>query len=169
MPVDQREDLALGTAHGRGPLGFTALKEWLRHRHPMIALDRVTDHEPGRFLTALVAVSGGLDVMAGHFPERAVYPGSQMIQAFAQCGIILFQMSTSRLADDEMTVVSSVEARFFRAVVPGDQLALHVTLERLVQDSCFLRGRATVDGTRVGAIRLTLKRTPVADLGVSLW
>ena len=51
-------------------MGFSELRSWLRHRHPMVFLDRVLDYEPAQFLTATVAVSGALDVMAGHFPER---------------------------------------------------------------------------------------------------
>ena len=102
---------------------------WLRHAHPMIFLDRITDHEPGEFLTAVVAVSGGLDFVAGHFPERAIYPGTHLMQAFSQTCIILAQLSSSRLGDDELTLVSAVEARFFGPAVPGDLIEVHNSLE----------------------------------------
>lgn len=150
-------------------LGFTELKTWLRHRHPMVMLDRVTDYEPGKYLHARVAVSGGLDFVAGHFPERAIYPGSHLIQALSQGAIILFQLSTSKLADDELTLVSSVEARFFKPVVPGDLVELRLTVERLVGDMIKVAGRAEVDGIRVAAMRATLARTKVATLGAQAW
>jgi 3-hydroxyacyl-[acyl-carrier-protein] dehydratase len=151
------------------PLGFTALKHWLRHRHPMILLDRIVDHEPGKFLDAIICISGSSDVIAGHFPERAIYPGSNLIQAFAQAGIILYQMSTSLLAEDELTLISSVEARFLKVVVPGDQVLLRIQVNRLAGGLFQYSGKAMVGESRVGAFRASLVRSKVSDLGSPLW
>jgi len=151
------------------PLGFTALRRWLRHRHPMIMVDRIVDHEPGSFLTALMAVSGNTDTIAGHFPERGIYPGSNLIQAFSQCGIILYQMSTSPLEDDELTLVGSVQARFFGMVVPGDQVVFHVVVDDIIDKTFHFSGKATVDGKRVGAFRASLVRAPIKQMGNPLW
>jgi 3-hydroxyacyl-[acyl-carrier-protein] dehydratase len=151
------------------PMGFTELKPWLRHTHPMVLLDRVVDHEPGEFLTALVAVSGALDSIAGHFPERAIYPGSSLIQAFAQTGIILCQLTTKRLEEDELTLVSAVQARFFAPAVPGDRIELHNRLVRTDRNIFWFDGIAIVDGNRIAAFRLTLVRTNTKHVGVVLW
>jgi 3-hydroxyacyl-[acyl-carrier-protein] dehydratase len=151
------------------PLGFTDLKAWLRHRHPMILLDRIVDHEPGQFVTAIVMVSGALDTVAGHFPERAIYPGSNLIQAFSQGGIILFQMSTSKLLDDELTLVGSIEARFFKLIVPGDMVTIHVKADRIIQNTFHFSGTATVGSIRVAAMRATLIRVHEKELGPPLW
>jgi 3-hydroxyacyl-[acyl-carrier-protein] dehydratase len=151
------------------PIGFTDLKAWLRHRHPMILLDRIVDHEPGEFVTAVVMVSGALDTVAGHFPERAIYPGSNLIQALSQAGIILFQMRTTKLADDELTLVGSVEARFFKLVVPGDMITIDVKAGRLVRNTFQFSGTATVEATRVAAMRATLVRVHEKDVGPPLW
>ncbi|HEY8982091.1 MAG TPA: beta-hydroxyacyl-ACP dehydratase [Streptomyces sp.] len=150
-------------------LGFSEIKQWLRHRHPMIYIDRITDHEPGVFLKSLLSVSGNLDAIAGHFPERAVYPGSHLMQAFAQSGIILYQMSTRPLEDDELTLIGSVKCRFTRPVVPGDQVVFDVRADRLSGTTFFFSSQATVDGAQVAAFRGTLTRRHVADLGRQLW
>ncbi|MFF1545827.1 3-hydroxyacyl-ACP dehydratase FabZ family protein [Streptomyces sp. NPDC058291] len=150
-------------------IGFSELKKWLRHRHPMIYIDRITDHEPGVFLKSLLSVSGNLDAISGHFPERAIYPGSHLMQAFAQSGIILYQMSTSPLADDELTLIGSVKSRFTRPVVPGDQVIFDVRADRLVGTTFFFSCQATVDGLTVAAFRGTLTRRKAADLGRQLW
>lgn len=163
---------ALAAVEARTPrtMGFSELRTWLRHRHPMIYLDRVVDYEPGRFLNAIVAVSGALDVMAGHFPERAIYPGSHLIQALSQAAIVLCQLSSSRLRDDELTLVTSIEARFFKVAVPGDTIKLDVRLERVQEDRLFaFSGKAVVDETRVAAFRASLVRSDVAALGSPLW
>jgi 3-hydroxyacyl-[acyl-carrier-protein] dehydratase len=151
------------------PLGFNEMKGWLRHRHPMILLDRVLDHQPGEFLTGLLVASAGLDFMAGHFPDRAIYPGTHLLQAFSQTGILLFQLSTTPLNEQEMTVISSLEARFFKVVVPGDRLEIHTRVEQMHQERCFFVGQGLVDGIRVAAFRARLVRAKVSKFGNPLW
>lgn len=150
-------------------IGFTELKQWLRHRHPMIYIDRVVDHEPGVYLRSLMSVSGTMDCIAGHFPERAIFPGSHLMQAFAQSGIILYQLSTSPLTDDELTLIGSVRSRFMKPVVPGDQVIFDLRSERLRGNTFLFSCKATVQDVPVAAFRGSLVRTKVADLGPQLW
>lgn len=151
------------------PIGFTAMKQWLRHRHPMIFLDRILDHEPGEFLNALLVVSGGLDAISGHFPDRAIYPGSHLIQAFAQGGIILYQMSTTLLGEDELTLIASTEARFFRVVVPGDQVIFRIKVDHIRGTVFHFSAEAMVGAHRVAALRATLARVQISQLENVLW
>lgn len=150
-------------------MGFTEIKTWLRHRHPMLYLDRVLDYQPGEFLTARLCVSGAQDAIAGHFPERAIYPASHLTQAWAQTGIILYQLSTSKLAEDEITLVGSVRSRFTKIVVPGDQVTFATRAEKILGNTFFFGCTATVDGTVVAKFRGTLIRVKAADLGNPLW
>ena len=150
-------------------IGFTELKTWLRHSHPMIYIDRIVDHEPGAYLKSLLSVSATMDVIAGHFPERAIYPGSHLMQAFAQSGIILYQMSTSKLQDDELTLIGSVKSRFLKPVVPGDQVLFDVRVDKLEDTVFHFSCKATVGSKPVAAFKGTLVRTKVAELGEQLW
>jgi 3-hydroxyacyl-[acyl-carrier-protein] dehydratase len=150
-------------------LGFTEIKQWLRHRHPMIYIDRVVDYEPGVFLNSVLSVSGALDCLAGHFPERAIFPASHLMQAFAQSGIILLQLSTTPLADDEITLVGSVKSRFTKIVVPGDQVIFEVRADRFMSNTFFLSSTARVDERPVAMFKGTLIRTRIEDLGRQLW
>lgn len=150
-------------------MGFTELKGWLRHRHPMVYLDRVLDYSPGEFVKSLMAVSGQTDAISGHFPERAVFPASHMMQAIAQSAIILAQVSTSPLADDEITLIGSVKARFTQVVVPGDQVVFTTVCESLRGDFLTFACRAEVSGRTVARTKGTLVRTKVAALGEQLW
>jgi 3-hydroxyacyl-[acyl-carrier-protein] dehydratase len=150
-------------------MGFTELKGWLRHRHPMVYLDRVLDYEPGEYVKSLMAVSGQTDAISGHFPERAIFPASHMMQAIAQSAIILAQLSTSPLEDDEITLIGSVKARFTHVVVPGDQIIFNTTCENLRGDVLTFACRAEVSGKPAAMTRGTLVRTKVAELGQQLW
>lgn len=150
-------------------LGFTELKQWLRHRHPMVYIDRILDHKPGEYLRAVTMVSGTMDAIAGHFPQRAIFPGSHLMQAFAQSGIILYQMCTSMLDDDEITVIGSAQSRFMKVIVPGDRVILTVRSDRLYKSSFHFSCRATVEDVTVAAFRGSLVRTKIAELGRQLW
>ncbi|GAA2616669.1 hypothetical protein SMC26_09190 [Actinomadura fulvescens] len=150
-------------------LGFTEIKGWLRHRHPMIYIDRVLDHRPGEYLRSMLAVSGTMDSIAGHFPERAIYPGSHLIQAFAQSGIILYQMSTSVLRDDELTLIGSVHCKFHKIVVVGDQVIFDVRCDRIIGNTFHFSCRATVEDKPAAAFRGSLIRVTVEQLGRQLW
>ncbi|MEH0576783.1 MULTISPECIES: 3-hydroxyacyl-ACP dehydratase FabZ family protein [Streptomyces] len=150
-------------------MGFTELKSWLRHRHPMVYLDRILDYEPGEYVKSLMAVSGQTDAISGHFPERAIFPASHMMQAIAQSAIILAQLSTSPLADDEITLIGSVKARFTHVVVPGDQIVFNTTCESLRGNFLTFACRAEVSGKPVAMTRGSLVRTKVTDLGEQLW
>ncbi|REF00409.1 3-hydroxyacyl-ACP dehydratase FabZ family protein [Thermomonospora umbrina] len=150
-------------------LGYSELKQWLRHRHPMIYLDRILDHEPGVFLRSLLSVSGNLDPIAGHFPDRAIYPGSHLIQACAQSGIILYQMSTTPLREEEITLIGSVKARFTKIVVPGDRVVFDVRADKINGNVFFFSATATVEDKTVASFRSNLIRTTVDALGRQLW
>jgi 3-hydroxyacyl-[acyl-carrier-protein] dehydratase len=158
-----------GTVRADRVLGFAEIKQWLRHRHPMIYIDRVVDYEPGVFLKSVLSVSGALDCIAGHFPERAIFPASHLTQAYAQSGIILHQLSTGRLADDEITLIGSVKARFNRIVVPGDQVIFDVRADRLTGNVFFFSSTARVDERPAAHFKGTLIKTRIDELGRQLW
>lgn len=150
-------------------MGFTELKGWLRHRHPMVYLDRVLDYEPGKYLKSLMAVSGQIDALSGHFPERAIFPASHLMQAISQSAIILYQLSTSPLTDDEISLVGSIKARFTRLIVPGDQVIFNTTCETLNGDFFTFACQTEVSGTAAGMLKGSLIRKKVSDLGRPLW
>jgi 3-hydroxyacyl-[acyl-carrier-protein] dehydratase len=149
-------------------LNHAELQKLLRHRPPMLLIDRVDDYEPGKSMTALVAASGASDWAQGHFPGRAIYPGTHLLQAFSQTAIMLLQLSTTLLGDDEVTVVSSLEARFNRVVVPGDLIVFKTILDRTVQDLFFFSGSASVGEQRVASFKVNVARRPVTALGERL-
>ena len=150
-------------------LGFSEIKKWLRHKHPVIYLDRVIDYGPGVYLTAILAISGNMDCMAGHFPERAIFPGTHLLQSFSQAGILLFQLSTRLLQEDEVTVVGAINGRFFAPIVPGDQVNIHLSVEKLYQDIIFFNGEACVNGKRVAAMKANIKRVAVTQFTEVAW
>ena len=150
-------------------LGFSELKTWLRHKHPMIFLDRVIDYIPKESLSAIVVISGNMDCIDGHFPNRALFPATHLQQSFCQAAIILLQLSTSKLLDNEVVMVGSMNSRFYKAAVPGDTITVTVKIERLYEASLIFSGTAFVDGKRIATIKSTMSRSNIDNFGKQLW
>ena len=116
---------------GRGPIGHTEAKQYLRHKHPMLGVDRIIDHdfEQG-WLHAVRAVSCSHPAFEGHFDHAAIYPGTTLCQDTIQLCILLFVGATGPLAgageSEEMTVVSEFGAKLGHPVPPGSVLDIAV-------------------------------------------
>jgi len=105
----------------------------LPHRYPFLLVDRVVEIERGKSLTALKNVTMNEPFFVGHFPHRPVMPGVMILEALAQAAAIL-AFDNMDVRPDHQTVFYFAgidRARFKRPVEPGDQLMLHVTLDRI--------------------------------------
>lgn len=102
----------------------------LPHRPPFRFVDAVDELVAGETVTARYAVTGDEPFLAGHFPGNPVFPGVLQLEALAQAGAIAL-LADLRYAGS-LPLFGGVEKARFRVVVrPGDELRLHVALERL--------------------------------------
>jgi 3-hydroxyacyl-[acyl-carrier-protein] dehydratase len=98
-------------------------------------------------------VSANEPFFQGHFPDLPIMPGVLIIEALAQTAAALMQDAER---DGKLAMLAGVDGfRFRRPVVPGDQLRLEVTLEKVRGPIGKLRGRATVDGSLVAEGQIT--------------
>jgi 3-hydroxyacyl-[acyl-carrier-protein] dehydratase len=158
------------TAAGRRHIGFTELKEkYLPQRYPLLLLDRVTGFVPGEWIEAIKAVTGNSPELVGHFPERAILPGSAMMQAFSQLAIVFFKITNGELAQDELTVVTSFKIRLLAPVPPGEILRFRLAAKKVTPAVVILRGEAAVGDARVAVAAVTIAKTTVASYGDIPW
>ncbi len=118
----------------------------LPHRYPFLLVDRVMELERGKRILALKNVSMNEPFFGGHFPHRPVMPGVLMLEALAQAAALL-AFDTLGVTPDDKTVYyfAGIDgARFKRPVEPGDQLMLHVELDRMKSGIFKFKARATV-------------------------
>ena len=118
----------------------------LPHRYPFLLVDRVLELEKGKRIMALKNVSMNEPFFTGHFPHRPVMPGVLMLEALAQAAALL-AFDTLGVTPDDKTVYyfAGIDgARFKRPVEPGDQLLLHVQLDRMKSGIFKFKTRATV-------------------------
>ena len=134
----------------------------LPHRYPILLVDRVLELEKGKRIKALKNVSINEPFFSGHFPHRPVMPGVLMLEALAQAAALLaFDMLGVTPDDKTVYYFAGIDgARFKRPVEPGDQLLLHVALDRMRSGIFKFKARATVaDELAVEAVLICTMRT----------
>jgi 3-hydroxyacyl-[acyl-carrier-protein] dehydratase len=138
-------------------LDIHAILKKLPHRYPILLVDRVLELERGKRIRALKNVTINEPYFEGHFPQRPVMPGVLMLEALAQAAAVL-SFETLGQEPDSNTIYYFAgidKARFKRPVEPGDQLELHVTLDRMKSGVFKFTGRGTVDGETAVEAELT--------------
>lgn len=131
------------------PINVQDIMRHLPHRYPFLMVDRVTDFEPGSYLTAYKNVSINEPFFQGHFPGKPVMPGVLILEALAQAtGLLAYKTQEHRGIDPDLPrlylFVGIDEARFRRPVEVGDQLQLRVELLRMMRGIWRFTGSATV-------------------------
>ncbi len=115
---------------------------FLRRRHAIryLLLDRILNLRKDRSITALKNVALGEDVYADHFFGYPVMPGALQIEAFAQAGTALLEVSSGHT---KKALLLMVENAKFRGVVrPGDQLT--ISMDVLSSDSRSAKMEGTI-------------------------
>jgi len=121
-----------------------AIAKFLPHRYPFLLVDRVVKMEKGKSIVGIKNVTVNEPHFQGHFPGHKIMPGVLIIEAMAQCGGILLYHSLPE-PEDKFVLLSKIDnARFRRAVVPGDTLRLEAELLKVRQKFCQLKARALV-------------------------
>lgn len=132
------------------PVDVIEIQRMLPHRYPFLLLDRVVEFEAHKRVLAYKNVSINEAFFQGHFPDRPVMPGVLVIEALAQAGGVLTQLSHGGTAAGRLSYLVKIDnARFSRMVVPGDRLDLEVTIKREIRNMTRYEGVARVDGQQV--------------------
>ena len=134
------------------PIHVTEIQKLLPHRYPFLLVDRVVELEPHKSIVALKNVSINEPFFQGHFQGHPVMPGVLVIEALAQAGGVLTQLSRGTAADNKLFYLVKIDnARFSRMVVPGDVLELHVQIKRIIRTMTFYTCVARVGGEEVAS------------------
>ena len=134
------------------PLHTTDIHALLPHRYPFLLVDRVVEFEPGQRVLCYKNVTCNEPFFQGHFPGKPVMPGVLVIEALAQAGGILTQLTNQHGIDGRLFYLVKIDnARFSRMVVPGDRLMLEVRLKRMIRNMAMYECSASVDGKQVAS------------------
>jgi 3-hydroxyacyl-[acyl-carrier-protein] dehydratase len=131
-----------------GTMNVNQIKNYLPHRYPFLLVDRVLEFETGKYLKAIKNVTVNEPFFNGHFPNQPIMPGVLIIEALAQAtGLLGFRTMGEEPQKDTLYMLVAVDnARFKQAVVPGDQLEMHVELIKRKGIMWVFKAEARVDG-----------------------
>jgi 3-hydroxyacyl-[acyl-carrier-protein] dehydratase len=137
------------------PLDTTAIKALLPHRYPFLLIDRVVEFEKNQRVLCYKNVTCNEQFFEGHFPGHPVMPGVLVLEALAQAGGVLTQLSHDGDPADRLFYLVKIDgAKFSRMVVPGDRLDLEVSLKRTIRNMALFAGIARVDGQQVACAEI---------------
>ncbi len=121
------------------------IEQIIPHRYPFLLVDRMIEIEEGKSGVGIKNVSANEWFFEGHFPGNKVMPGVLIVEALAQVAAVTLLKGTD--AGGKTPMFGGIEdMRFRRPVVPGDQLRLEFTLEKLRGPIGKGHVRATVEG-----------------------
>jgi 3-hydroxyacyl-[acyl-carrier-protein] dehydratase len=131
------------------PVDVVKIQALLPHRYPFLLVDRVIELDPNKRIRAIKNVTINEPFFQGHFPGHPVMPGVLVVEAMAQVGGLLTQLSleeTPEKSEKLFYLVKVDNARFSKMVVPGDQLDIEVILKRTIRNMAMYECTARVDG-----------------------
>ena len=137
------------------PLDVVAIQKLLPHRYPFLLVDRVTEFERSSRIVCHKNVSINEPFFQGHFPGHPVMPGVLVLEALAQAGGLLIQMSKQADPGGKVFYLVKIDnAKFSNMVVPGDRLDLCVSLKRTIRNMALFESIARVDGEQVACAEI---------------
>jgi len=129
--MDTKVEQPQWNANARSEVDILEVMELIPHRQPFLMLDRVEDIVVREYATGIKNVTINEPFFLGHFPVRPVMPGVLIIEAMAQTAAVLVVETLGEKALGKLVYFMTIEnARFRKPVVPGDQLKLHVSIQR---------------------------------------
>ena len=137
-------------------IDIPAVLERLCYRYPSPLVDAITEHEPGRRMTAVKNVTVSEDFFQGHFPGEPLMPGVLMIETLAQVAAILLVEAPDGGAVRRAWLRGVDDAKFRLRVVPGDRLNLEVTAESRRGPIAKVRAVASIGGNVAAEARLLM-------------
>ena len=129
------------------PIDYAEVQRRIPHRYPFLLVDRCEDYRARESVVGVKCVTINEPYFQGHFPAEPVMPGVLICEAMAQTGAVLMSKTLEVDVTNKVIYFMSLDnARFRRAVRPGDVLKMHVTVLRARDPVFKFHGDAFVEG-----------------------
>ena len=117
----------------------------LPHRYPMLLIDRVIECDGKQRIVAIKNITINESFFEGHFPGTPIMPGVLQLEAMAQAGGVLLSRITGERSYIPLFMAID-NARFRKAIVPGDQMRIEVEMLTRRSKILKIRGKVFTDG-----------------------
>jgi beta-hydroxyacyl-ACP dehydratase FabZ len=128
------------------PFGIERIKQVLPHRYPFLLIDRVVEFKENERIVGLKAVTANEPFFQGHFPSYMIMPGVLILEAMAQLGGILANISSDGVGEGKIIMlVGADNFRWKKPVVPGDLLKIEMESIKKRRPVWRMKGSVYVD------------------------
>ncbi len=136
----------------------------LPHRFPMLLVDRILEIDTEAIsIVTHKNVSHNEPFFAGHFPGRPIMPGVLIIEAMAQSALLCIFGGKIVDPQSDFLFVGIEDAKFRRAVLPGDQLRIEMKTLRRRDTYWKIGGKALVEGEMAAEAVITAIVSPPSN------
>jgi 3-hydroxyacyl-[acyl-carrier-protein] dehydratase len=120
-------------------------------------IDRVTELLPGERARGIKTVSLSDEILHDHFPDYPIMPGALVLEAAAQLGGFLAEMSVNKPGAPLLRalLVQVDQAKFYEPAGPGDSLEVTVTLDSTLAGAAQVAAEVRVGERRIARATLT--------------
>ena len=132
-----------------------------------LLIDRITELEPQKSITALKNLSLAEEYLADHFPGFPVMPGVLMLETLVQAGGWLIRHAED-FAHSTIMLKETRALRYNSFVAPGHTLIVQMTVRKQSGNIWEFNGSGTVDGNSAVSAKLTLETFNLSDRNPAL-
>lgn len=118
----------------------------LPHRYPFLLIDRVIEVRSDFSGIGIKNVTMNEPQLAGHFPNRPIYPGVLMIEGMAQTAGVIGMLSTETDRPTAVYFLTVDKCKFRKPAGPGDVIHYHMNLITRRKEMWWFHGEARVNG-----------------------
>jgi 3-hydroxyacyl-[acyl-carrier-protein] dehydratase len=119
-------------------------------------IDRVTEFVSGQRAAGVKNITLSDEILHDHFPDYPVFPGAFVVEAMAQLGGFLIEMSLNRPGFIRRAMLARIDqAKFHKTAEPGDQMLLSVQFSQQMEDAVKIRAEAAISGEKSAVAELT--------------
>lgn len=118
-------------------------------------VDKVTSLVPGEYAEGIKCVTKSEDFLEQHFHGYPVMPGVLIVESLAQLSGYFLSKTMEEKGKMLFAILSIIEkAKFYKMVVPGDQMYMKTSLITIKDNSAIVQAVAFVDSKKVVSARL---------------
>tara|TARA_Y200000002_G_scaffold380543_1_gene392294 strand:+ start:170 stop:661 length:492 start_codon:yes stop_codon:yes gene_type:complete len=125
------------------PLNIEEIKSFQQNKYPLLFIDAVIDHKPGKWVTAKKNFSYNEWFFPPHYEDEANVPGFILIESLVQAFILTF-LTLKENKGNKTNFLDIKKAKFRKKVVPGDTMK--------IKSELFSFKRGIAQGNSVGLI-----------------
>lgn len=129
------------------------IKSFIPHRPPFLYVDSVREYVKGESIIGIKKFTADEYFFKGHFPGNPIVPGVILMESLAQTGGILVNISFRDELEEKgysnAFLMGLDQCKFRKIVQPGDQVELHVNLEKKRSRILYFNGQVLVGETKI--------------------